>query len=559
MKGYGLTVFRGTAPERFDVEVVSVVPNFLLRQDIVLIRCHHPVTEKAGIIGGMSGSPIYLDGRLAGALAYGWQFQKDTLAGVTPISAMLDVLQLKERRSSKRGWRRATNAAGTLQIQNTARLSRDTGEGYFDYFRQAGDTQMVPAHTPLTLGGFVGPARKMLKQTLSHFGIDPVALGGAGGKDGATDFVPGGAIGVQFITGDMSATGIGTVTAVTGNQVLAFGHPMFNMGEGWLPVTTAEIHTVLSSLARSNKLGSPLSVKGSLVQDRQAGIMARTDRRATMIPVSVAITDARSKRKQTYKVEIANHRVLTPRFLQAALVNIIMHAASDLADVTSELTGNIKIRGHAPTTLRDSGASRTGLVGLTNYFRPVAAVAEILNNPFEDATIESMAFDISLHYGLDVAFIKGIYMTAESPGPGENINVNVRLTRYGAGEQMLTIPVRIPESAAGQKIKIEVAGGDFISPIMPSPQNLSNLIDNFSRFYPPKSLVVSVNIPAEGIGLRGRVIDRLPASAVDALLPTVGYDQISRHRAFLRKLTHTPYLVVGSETIDLTVRGVDSK
>ncbi|MCP4599111.1 MAG: hypothetical protein GY847_00985 [Proteobacteria bacterium] len=559
MKGYGLTVFKGTEPERFDVEVVSVVPNFLLRQNIILIRCDHPVTDKAGVIGGMSGSPIFIEGRLAGALAYGWRFSKEPLAGVTSIDDMLDVLNRKVRGTGIGRWGR-TAAVVAPQKDNRPKRSSLAGVDYFSLFRDQEAGQIVPARTPLTLGGFLGPARAILEKALSKFGIDPMTRGGStGGGDGPKRFVPGSAIGVQLIRGDMSATAIGTVTMVKGKNVLAFGHPMFNMGEGYLPVTTARIHTVIASLMRSNKLGSPLNVVGSLVQDRNACIMARTDLKAAMIPVKMAVVEDRSRTRESYEVEIALHRLLTPRFLHAALVNIIIHAASDSTDVTAELTGVMKVAGRPPITLHDSGTSRSGLIPLTSYFRPISVIDNILNNPFENASVESLEFEVKLHYGLELATIVGVYLTAEQPEPGEVVNINVRLKKFDAEEEILTVPLRIPQAAAGKKIQIEVAGGDFITPVMAAPRNLDDIIANVSRFYPPKSLVVGVNIPGEGVSLRGRVLERLPASAVNALQPTAGYEQLSRHRTALRKVMPTPFLVQGKETIRLTVGGLRNK
>jgi hypothetical protein len=557
MKGYGLTVFEGTEPERFEVEVISVVPNFLLRQDIILVRISHPITDKAGVIGGMSGSPVFIEGRLAGAVAYGWAFSKEPIAGVTSIIDMLKVLKRKERGS---GFGARLQAAAPFPLagdeKNRAKTEKDD---YFGFFKNREAGEIVPVRTPLTLGGFAGSARRILEETLSKFGLDPVAGGGSGKGDGPKQFVQGGALGVQLIRGDMSATAIGTVSAIKGKSVMAFGHPMFNMGEGYLPVTTARIHTVIASLMRSNKLGSPLNEAGSLVQDRNACIVARTDKRAAMIPVGIKLVDERTKRKESYNVEIALHRALTPRFVQAALVNVIIDAASDFADVTAEITGDMKVTGRPSIRLYDSGASRVGLARLAGYFRPVGVVDAVINNPFEEAAVESLDFEIRLRYGLELATITGAYLTSEQPEPGEVINVHVRLKKYDSPEQILTVPIRIPEAAAGKEIQLEVAGGDYITPVMPEPQNLNDLLTNVTRFYPPKSLVVGINIPGEGVSLRGRLIERLPESAVDALLPTVGYEQISRHRTALREVTTTPFLVEGKETIKVTVGGLKNK
>ncbi len=553
MKGYGLTVFEGTEPEKFQVEVVGVVPNFFLRQDIILVRVSHPVTDRAGVIGGMSGSPIYIDGRLAGALAYGWSFQKEPIAGVTPIANMLDVLKRKVGKNRPSVPMRLARALLPF-ISDQARQGPIEPIGFHASFRSGNDTMLAPARTPITLSGFHSPAMGMIEETLSAFGMIPM-MGGAGGK-GAKDpgkFVPGGAIGVQLVRGDMSATGIGTVTAVRDENVLAFGHPMFNMGQGLLPVTTGRIHTVIASLRKSNKLGSPLGEIGALVQDRQACIVARTDRRAPMIPVTFELKDARSGRKEKYKVEMISHRLLTARFLHAVLVNIIQNAASDATDVTAEITGRIKVSGRDPVKLHDAAISRRGLATLARYFRPSGIVAAILANPFEDATIEALEFDVQLRYGLEHSTIVGAYVTAQNPAPGDVINLHVRLRPYGGDERIVTVPIRIPEATQGSKIQIQVGGGDVMTPVMPTPQNLDDMIKNVERFYPPQSMVVSVNIPGEGVSLRGHVLEQLPNSAVSALKPSVGVEQLTTHRTALSEVYPTSHLVAGKETITITV------
>jgi hypothetical protein len=553
MKGHGLTVFQGTEPERFGVEVISVVPSFLLRQDLILIRTEHPVTDRAGVIGGMSGSPIYLEGRLAGALAYGWQFGKDPVAGVTPIRNMLALLERKPRAD-------ATVPRTALGAAAGADLSRGLlgGRRFVPAGRAIGAFDgdgLAPARTPVSLSGFAGEARELLAEVLEPFGIEPVQGGGSGrGDRGPTGFVPGSAIGVQLIRGDMSATGIGTVTCVRDRQVLAFGHPLFNMGEGYLPVATAEIHTVMASLARSNKIGSPLREAGSLVQDRQAAILARTDRKAPMIPVRIALKDERGRRIDEFAVEVVSHRLLTVRFLQAALLSVIREAAADAADVTAAVEGRIWIAGRkGPLVLADAGASRVGLASLTGYFRPIAVVGLVLGNSFEDAAVERLEYDVRLHFGRQVAAVAGAYLTGPEPLPGELINVHVRLRMYGGEERLVSVPVRIPESAAGERIRIEVGGGDTIAPIMPLPRSLDDLLANVQRFHPAESVVVSVDVPGEGVALRGRVLEQLPASAVAALKPAAGAEQLVSWRSDVREVVRVPYLVTGRETIDVTV------
>jgi hypothetical protein len=552
MKGYGLTVFSGTEPEKFDVEVVAVVPNFLLKQSIILIRCSHPIVDKAGIIGGMSGSPIYLEGKLAGALAYGWHFQKEPLAGVTPIGDMLEVL--------RRTWRGDVGrtpfsmVAALPPFDAASRHGRVAYETLHESVARDGGGYSFSA-TPLSLSGFLGAARQMLEEVLAPFGLEPTQGGGAGAS--ASDpgaFVAGGAIGVQLIRGDMSATGIGTVTYVDGEDVLAFGHPMFNMGEGALPVATARIHAVIAALSRSNKLGSPLAEHGALRQDRQAAISARTDARAPMVPMQVRVRDERARRDARYAVEIASHPLLTPRLVHAALVNIILNAASDAEDVTADIEGTMRLKGRdAPITLRDTGASRQGLTPLASYFRPAGLVGAVLDNPFEDAEIESLDFEVQLRYGLEVSTVIAAYVTAEAPAAGETIAVHVRLRAYGGDERIVSFPLRVPNVPEGTSVTVEVGGGDAIVPPMATPQSLEDVLANVQRFFPAKSIVVGTSVPRECIALRGRLIDQLPDSAAAALKPVLGNDQVESYRAASFETYPTAHVVAGRESITITV------
>jgi hypothetical protein len=553
MKGYGLTVFSGTAPERFEVEVVSVVPNFLLKQSIILIRCSHPVVDKAGVIGGMSGSPIYLDGRLAGALAYGWHFQKEALAGVTPIGNMLDVLDRAFRGRETRG-APFSLAAAAAPFDAASRHGRVAFETLHESLARDGGGLSFAA-TPVALSGFLGAARQMLEEVLAPFGMEPTQGGGGGG--GATDpgrFEPGAAIGVQLIRGDMSATGIGTVTYVRGSDLLAFGHPMFNMGEGALPVATARIHTVIAALSRSNKLGSPLVEHGALRQDRQAAISASTDARAPVVPVRIRVRDERSSRDSRYAVEVASHPLLTPRLVHAALVNSIVNAAADAVDVTADVVGTMRLRGRKePIRLDDTGASRQGLAPLASYFRPAGLVGVVLGNPFEDAEIEALEFDVRLRYGLEASTVIAAWITAEAPAPGETIALYVKLRAYGGDESVVSFPLRVPDVPQGTAVTIEVGGGDAIVPPMAAPQSLEDMLANVQRFFPAKSIVVATSVPRECIAVRGRLIDRLPDSAAAALRPVLGADQVESYRATTFEPHPTRHVIAGKESVAITV------
>jgi hypothetical protein len=276
MRGYGLSVLTGTEPERFDVEVIDVLHNFRPDQDLILVRTPHPLLNRARAVGGMSGSPVYLDGRLAGAYAYGWPHGTDPVIGVTPIANMLAELHRPIRPSSFPGAelfptspgapRGASRPAAAAQRRTAALPPTDVDAfasvradvARLAQARSTGPVGLVPAQTPLMLGGFTDDVAQMLSRELSGLGLDPVQTGGAGrpAPDANARYVDGGSIGVQLVRGDMATTGIGTVTHVGGERVIAFGHPMMNGGE------TGPAHHHGARAARAHQ-------RPALVQDRR--------------------------------------------------------------------------------------------------------------------------------------------------------------------------------------------------------------------------------------------------------------------------------------------------
>jgi hypothetical protein len=235
MVGYGLTVFSGTKPERFSVRVIAVMRNFLPKQDLILIQSDDPRLVHSGIAQGMSGSPIYFEDRLAGALAYGWGFAKDPLAGVTPIASMTKELE-RTLRPTPDGLATPAPVAAAPSLEG-----------------------LHPAAVPLQVSGLTADAVDELSKALSPYHLTPQQGGGAArAKKSAAKaglrFEPGSSIAVELIRGDISAVGTGTVTALAGDRVLAFGHPMFNSGQVALPIATSTVHTFMSSLNTSAHL-----------------------------------------------------------------------------------------------------------------------------------------------------------------------------------------------------------------------------------------------------------------------------------------------------------------
>ncbi|MGB5813013.1 MAG: hypothetical protein WBG86_20945 [Polyangiales bacterium] len=577
MKGYGLTVFRGTEPERFDVEVIDVLRNFRPAQDLILLRTPHPVLDRARGVAGMSGSPIFLDGRLAGAYAYGWPYGTDPVVGVTPISNMLAELKRPVRLDMFPG-ARPLPAARPRASRTDARPSRDrfaglppfsgTATDAFSTLRaaakkksaQRGPVGLQAATTPIMMGGFTDSVARMLTDELAPLGLDATQAGSSGtAKGGPRKFENGGAIAVTLATGDVSLTGVGTVTYMArGNRVLAFGHPMLDAGATGFPTATARVLHVLVSEFRSFKIAEAARPLGTLVQDRQSAIVVDPAIEAARIPVRVRIRGAEGAQKTEWNVDIVSHRTLTPSIAFAVIANAMKSTAGDMEEVIFRARSTVGIAGHDSVTLNEQGyspsgpASQIALSQLNMFWLMDAAFA----NPFEASRVTSIDLELDLDFTREVFRVVDASVAFDEVDPGQETTVYVRLRQVGKKDTIRGIKVRIPEAAAGQTINLAVAGGNAVRVELPRAASLNDLIEQAGAGFPATSLVVSLQMPTRGLQFEGHVVDSLPASALNSLqLVSTSEDS----RPFVTR-SHTevelPEVVFGTANLRLRVRDV---
>jgi SpoIVB peptidase S55 len=572
MKGYGLTVFQGTKPERFDIRVIGVLHNFLPKQDVILIQSDDPRLLHSGIVAGMSGSPIYIENRLAGALAYGWHFAKDPIAGVTPIESMLSEMKrplrgrlftpMAEAANEPRGpdgrqrslerllARRADDQRGLLsQLPLPPRLT------------DGAEPRLARASVPLSLAGFGASTFSELSSALEQFHMVPLQAGGASRGDGRgpSSFEAGGSIAVELIRGDVSAAGTGTVTHVDGHKLVAFGHPMFNVGEVYLPVATAEIHTFMSALSTSFKLSSPLKEVGSLTQDRQSCIVGDTSQRADMIPVDVTVGGA-GRKEQSFHAEVVRHRFLTPMLAAGVIANSAQSAASDVSDATITVRSQLVVRGYKPLELVDHVFSPDGVSPRTlASSQGLRAIGEILFNPFSPANLDKISVRVDVDYKADVAEIIGVSLNSDELEPGSRPNLYVTLRPYAGQEYVKAIPIEVPQQLAGQNVKVVVSAGNLAKPDVAPAENLNGLIDNLRKSFPAKAIVVSLETPDEGVTLRGNVIPDLPGSVIDTLRPGASTRRGDTYKRAARMIVDMSGVVVGKQELTIHVKDDSAK
>lgn len=571
MRGYGLTVFRGTEPERFDVEVIDVVHRFRPDQDLVLIRTPHPILDHAHIVAGMSGSPIYLEGKLLGAYAYGWPFGNEPVAGVTPIANMLaemrrptrpdsffgsQVTELLPRRGSPRSVAEAMPFGfpdGVLPNAFTAiRALRE------QVVPTSGDARgLVPASTPLSVGGLPDDVVAMLGRELGPLGLEPVQTGGAGRPDPAAPsaFVDGGAIAVQLVRGDIAMSAIGTVTYVdSGGRLVAFGHPMLEQGELGLPTAVGRIAHVMSSVQRSFKVGEAVRPLGSLIHDRQSAIVIDTHRQPATVPMRIRISGVEGAPRTEWNVEVVSHRAMTPVLTLAAIQGALKATSADQTEVAYRAHTEMRIAGYGTIALDDEGIAGGGAATtpLANL-RAFSLFEVVFGNPFVESRIERVDFDIELRFARTALTLIDARVPDTEVEPGDEVPVILTFRRYGQPDLVRTIRLTVPERLAGQTIRFELKPANTIPTAVGRADSFAALIDYVKDRHPATELAAVVDLPGRSLAFPGAVAADLPPSAIDAL--SLARSSEGSSPFAVQSVAYHPMggVVVGSTSVELRV------
>jgi hypothetical protein len=517
MKGYGLSVFKGTRPERFGVEVMGVLKNVMPKQDMILIRLSGADLEKHKVIAGMSGSPIYINDKLIGALAYGWTFENDPLAGVTPIRNMMaqlsrPVVPLSTVMASVSLGR--SSATPTIFSLPDRLLPRDAG----------GLDSLRPLLTPLSFGGFSPGVIGELASKFTGLGMMPMVAGGAGSVPlprRSGDIEPGGAIGVQLMRGDLNMTAVGTATYMEKNRILAFGHPFLQSGSIEAPAVLAEVHTIMSSVSSSFKLATPVAEIGAMVGDWQSCIVADATTRARMIPLTIDAVNHNTGQSEHYDVEIMDNQAFTGPLTMVAVAQTVSAASGSSQDTTTRITvsadlGPRKAGGSRRTvtesdTFFNEGGGILNMEGLT----PLVAM---VNTPFGSPTITRMQVKVDATMGRQTAEIRRAYFGKSEVERGETVPLSVVLKPFGKEEVTRTIPIPVPAASDTMRyLTVSVLPGSVAPTDAATPDSLDEFLDVIEKSHHNTDLVALTPTPSQGMQYRGKLLKNLPPSAVGVL------------------------------------------
>lgn len=568
MKGIGRTVIKGTKVESFQAEVLGVLTNTSPGRDLVICRLSGLNLEKTGVIAGMSGSPVYIENKLLGAVAYAWPFGKEPIAGITPFCQMNGFVEAFERRDAIRADKPArVGLRQPLVIDGQQFDTITVAQGFEDARPSARDgLWMMPLRTPLSAAGFTENSLKLLHERCGRFGLVPVQGGAAPARiaDQEKDapLEPGSPLAVALIRGDFDLSGIGTVTHVEGDRVYGWGHPFLSLGSCEFPLLSGYIITVYPRQTVSFKMGAPLKPLGVINADVSTCIAGWLGRKADMLPLHMKVALDAGTPARAFNVEIARHETLLPTLVFTALSNSVDMEGELPDEMTADLEARIEIAGRDPITIKDTFSGFSGSRAPQALYSQVGSVVHLLTrNSFQPVRLERIECRTQVRPGRRTAEIESVELASDTYEPGETVQATVFVRPYKGVRQRvplsLTLPRDLPEGSYSAIIGDDLQNARQTlrdNPTLSNPSNLDQVFEavrvqtNVRR----TNLVMRLPVPRSGVAVNGKALPNLPPSMVQILGSSRRSGAQTLNSALVTRRP-TAWVIQGSETVRFQV------
>jgi hypothetical protein len=569
----GYTVWQGDTIEEFKVHIIGVLRNVIgPRRDLILAKLEGGPLAETGVIAGMSGSPVYIDGQLVGAVSYSLgSFSKEPIAGITPITEMIDAATLDTPRAPV-----GTRARLEMPVthESVAAALRASMSWARPFAARPGDVQTIgpevdglvatmlrPIATPLNLGGFSPEVAEMLGASFRDHGFLPVAGAAAAAQAGAAGEAalrPGSAVGVNIVSGDFNLGATGTVTEVVGNRVYAFGHPFFNLGPIAFPMTKAYVHALLPSMTSSMKIATLGDVIGTVQQDRATTIAGLTGSGPQTIPVKIALESERGFKKQ-FEFKVVNDQLFTPLFTYASILSTLTSYERETGAATFSIKGTMNVKSHGEIKIEDLFSGNQA--SLNTAGSVMAPLTFLLDNEFEPIHIESVDLTIQSTEQPRTATIERVWLDGVQARPGRSVPLKVLMRTYRGEEVVHTVPLDIPANARGT-LSVMVSDGAKLAlwerreVRQPTePRSVPQLMRALNTARKNNRLYVRLLASDTGAVVRGEPLSSLPPS----VLGVIEADRSTGDFVPLRNTTlgewnlPTEYAVVGVRMLTINI------
>lgn len=576
-RGYILTVVEGTKIEKLEIEILSVEKKWFPQGDLIWAIGLSDAFKHMGPVAGMSGSPAYIGDRLIGAFAYSYTFAKDPILGITPIAQMLKVWERNmtpapPKRVAKLGmeplltpkeWYAALldpHGRRREPFTITEEVLRSTPQ-----YDSALGARLLPLQVPLRLSRVGDAAVAVLERVFGKYGIVPFQSGGGGLPPEVVadaEVAPGAALGVEFVRGDMSAFGYGTVTYREGDRLLAFGHSMFGEGDSYLPLSLGYVHFVFSSVARSFKEASPTAVIGTLVQDREsaiAGVLSGSP--PPFLPMTVTVRRQEGGAPAVFRYELLQHPDWTTSLALSAALASMGTAEKEFGDYTLRARSRIEFATNRPPFEQEdvfSNRSTPGVAAAAMVF----PLNSILNNRFEELPVRSVSLDVEYGDLRRTATLESARLSKTRVKPGETVELTVVYRPYLDDPVAKRYPLRIPPDTPDGVLMLYVGDADTYRSWDRSraaekyiPSNATQLLKILSQGERNDHLVTSLITANAGVASRGAEMPNLPLTMLSVMSTPLqnGESGLTRGTEMATLAFPTPYVLSGSALLALLV------
>jgi hypothetical protein len=578
-KGVARTVFAGAEPEEFGLEVLGVLAGFPApRKSVIIAKLSGPQVERTSVFAGMSGSPVYIDGKLVGAIAYAFPFAKEPIAGITPIKQMIEMFEQGRQSSEGR------DKLGFLREPRAVSYSQLSGVDWKSKFLQGQQAagvnfvapvasgsplaallgqQFAPIATPLVFNGFSPQAVAQFTPQLQTQGLMPVAgIGGAAaitplGRVTEKTLAPGTSVSVELVRGDYSVAASGTVTHRDGDRIYAFGHPFLSLGSSDMPMSESTVVTVIPNTLNSFKLASAGQMVGSISQDRSTGIYGQLGHAPKMVPVTINLHTSRDH-VETFRYEVANDEFLTPLLLNMTIYSTLTSSERSLGDSTVSVRGKIEVKGQEPILLeRRFSMQGAGISAAGSVAAPVQA---LLSSGFENVELGPITLDLAATDERRVATLDRIALDRSEVRSGETVEVQAYVRTESGKQFVQRIPVQIPADVPPGQLVLFVGDGGTLQQASASqsfvPQDLGQLVGAINKMKKNDRLYVKLFRITTGAVIGTDEMPNLPPSFVATLnsdRASGGYTPTVLSPLGEQELPPAEYVINGQQLIGISV------
>jgi len=541
MVGIGRTVFEGTELQEFKAHILGVLHNVQGPQrDLILARLEGGPLAKTGVAAGMSGSPVYIDGKLIGAVSYSiGAFPTEAIAGITPIAEMKDATRTLRRVSSPQAriqlpiTRDGLTAALNATYARLAPFANRPADVQVMGMPAAAGAQLAamlrPISTPLIMSGFEPSSVDLLSSAFSAAGFVPV-IGGAVGGQATADLKKmtgplreGDAIGVSLVGGDLEMGATGTITHIDGDRIYAFGHPFFNIGPAQLPMTRAYVYAMLPSLMSSFKISTMGEVIGTLQQDRATSIAGTLGKGPAVVPMKVTLQSTRDdgSTKRTFNFTVGNDQLFTPLLTYVTLANTLASYERQFGAATFSIKSRAHIKGHNDLAVEDVFTGDGATLGAATAV--AGPITMLLGNDYEPVTLSGLDIAIETHETSRSVSIERVWLDDVRPRAGRTVPLKVLTRSYRGEEKISTVPIEIPANVSGS-LSLLVTDGRQLNAIEQrelrrsvQPQGVAQMIRVLNDTRRNNRIYIRLLNGKPGAVVNGEALTALPPSVLSVL------------------------------------------